>query len=118
ARTDVVAIVIAGQYEFVLCRLIVGQHGYLVGIEHRGHFVGPFRGIVPIALVIDTGQANNRLWEVSLLPEEPVCRVTRAGSVANRRRGSRSDCSMQSKSSWTAAVSAPSTLFACSDSWR
>ena len=44
--------------------------------------------------------------------------MTGAGSVANRRRGSRSDCSVQSKSSWTAAVLAPSTHFACSGSWR
>ncbi len=33
-----------------------------------------------------------------------MCGVTGAGSVANRRRGSRSDCSVPSKSSWTAAV--------------
>ena len=47
-----------------------------------------------------------------------ICRVTRAGSVANRRRGWRSDFLVSSRSSWTAGVFASSTLFACNDFWR
>ena len=34
------------------------------------------------------------------------------------RRGYRSDFLVQSRSSWTAGVFAPSTLFACNGFWR